>query len=96
MKLYTMTMTINPDHTKRSKWEFDRYWNITKQSQLDKIVAKLNSWTKYDKQGRVLCVGFPAKDMRLQKRVYIVKFGHDNKLWTNHAEYYNEVVSLLE
>lgn len=95
MKLYSMTMTINVDHRKKSKWEFDRFWNITKVSQLDKIVKKLNDWTKYDKQGRVLCIGFPAKDMALQKRVYIVKMGHDSALWNRKEEYYNELVEHL-
>ena len=95
MKLYTMVMQEAKDHTKRGKWEFDRYWNITKTSQLDKIVKKLNDWTKYDKQGRVLCVGFPASKISLQKRVYVVKMGHDKALWHQNCEYYNELESKL-
>lgn len=95
MKLYTMIMQEPKDHRLRGKWEFDRYWNITKVSQLDKIIAKLNSWTKWDKQGRVLCVGFPSKDMTLQKRVFIVKMGHDKVLWHQKCEYYDEAISHL-
>jgi DNA-binding transcriptional regulator/RsmH inhibitor MraZ len=95
MKLYTMTLQLNPNHKLRSRWIFDRYWNITKVSQLESIIKKLNSWTKYDKQGRVLCIGFPAKDLSLQKRVYIVKMGHDKVLWHQQCEYYDELVSKL-
>ena len=95
MKLYTMTMTINQNHRKHSTWQFDRYWNITKVSQLDKIIKKLVSWTKYDKQGRVLCIGFPAKDMSLQERIFITKMGHDGKLWTNYYPPYEDVMNDL-
>jgi len=95
MKLYTAIMKEAKDHAKRGKWEFDRYWFITKQSQLDKLTSKLNSWTRSDKVGRVLCVGFPAKDMTSQKRVYIVKMGHDQELWTQQCEYYDELKQRL-
>ncbi len=90
MKLYSMTMTINPDHRRRSTWQFDRYWNITKPRQLDTIIKKLTDWTKYDKQGRVLCSGFPSKDMVLQKRLYVVKMGHDGLLWNNYTDLYDK------
>ena len=95
MKLYSSTFVPNKDHRIKGKWVFDRYWNITKESQLDKIIKKLKSWTKYDKVGRVLCVGFPSKDMSLQYRVYIVKWGHNEAIWEKKCEYYNELVSKL-
>lgn len=82
MKFHSMVLETPIDHRKHSIWVFDRYWNITKTSQLNLIIKRLTNWTKYDSRGRVLCVGFPTKDMALQDRVFIVKMGHDKKIWS--------------
>jgi hypothetical protein len=31
--------------------------------------------------GRILCYGTPAYSYATQKRIYVVKMGHDNELW---------------
>ena len=95
MKLYTMTMKENPNHLLRGTWEFDRYWNITKVSQLNLIVKRLSSWTKSDKTGRILCVGFPASSITLQQRIFIAKMGHDGFLWSKKTPLCDEVAAKL-
>jgi hypothetical protein len=82
MKLYTMALSTPKDHRRHSTWVFESYWYITKLSQLNILIRRLSSKTKYDSIGRVLCLGFPAKNMALQQRIYIVKLGHDGKLWS--------------
>lgn len=96
MKLYTLVLSENPDHHKASEWEFDRYWNITKRSQLDKIIKKIYSWTKYDQKGRVLCSGFPSSSASLQKRIFIVKMGHDKNMWSQKYPLGGKLIKRLD
>ena len=96
MKLYSMSLLPQPkNHTKRSTWQLDRYWHITKVSQLESAIKRLSSWTKYDGVARILGYGFPASKLESQERLYTVKLGHDKLLWENKTSLYDEVVSKL-
>ena len=47
MKLYSMTLGNQPkNHAKRSEWEMDREWNITKVRQLELIIKRLREATR--------------------------------------------------
>lgn len=78
---YSMTMKINPNHRKTSTWTLERMWNLTTKAGFDRAIRWLKTSTRKDKQGRVLCYGTPATTIDGQKRIYIVKFGHDGYLW---------------
>ena len=95
MKLYSMSLRPQPkNHTKRSEWQMDREWNITKVSQLESITKRLKSATKFDEVARILCT-VPATKLEFQERLYTVKFGHDNLIWDSKTEIYDEVASKL-
>ena len=95
MKLYSMTLANQPkNHAKRSEWEMDRDWNITKSSQLERVIKILRGQTKFDKVARILCT-VPATKLELQERLYTVKFGHDNKIWDSKTFRYDEIANKL-
>ena len=95
MKLYSMTLSPQPkNHAKRSEWEMDREWNITKVRQLELIIKRLREATKYDKVARILCT-VPATKLEFQERLYTVKFGHDNVLWDSKTQIYDDIVNRL-
>ena len=95
MKLYSMSLLPQPkNHTKRAEWQMDRDWNITKVSQLESIIKRLKSRTKFDKVARILCT-VPATKLELQERLYTVKFGHDNKIWDSKTFRYDEIANKL-
>jgi hypothetical protein len=58
----------------------DRTWFITKASQLESTIRRLRTQTKYDSIARILCT-VPATKLELQRRLYVVKLGHDGKIW---------------
>ena len=95
MKLYSMTLANQPkNHTKRSEWQIDREWHITKVSQLESIVERLKSRTKFDKVARILCT-VPATKLEFQERLYTVKMGHNSVLWDNKTQIYDEIINKL-
>jgi hypothetical protein len=95
MKLYSMTLLPQPkDHTKKSTWEMERIWHITRVKQLEMITKRLKSKTEYDKIARILC-SVPANKLELQERLYTVKFGHDGLIWDNRTPIYNKIVHKL-
>jgi hypothetical protein len=95
MKLYSMTLGNQPkNHAKRSEWEMDRDWNITKVSQLERVIKILRGQTKYDKVARILCT-VPAAKLEFQERLYTVKFGHDLKIFESKTQIYDDVVNRL-
>jgi hypothetical protein len=83
MRVYSMTIHIPKDHRQPSNFVFGRWWNITNAESLDKLIQTLSRRTKQDKKGRILCIGRPAYEMMSQKRLFVVKMGHDNVLWSN-------------
>jgi len=96
MRIYSMSLLPQPkNHTKRSAWQLDRYWEITKVSQLESAVRRIASWTKYDGIARILGYGVPASTLELQRRLYTVKLGHDGLLFESKTSLYNEVASNL-
>ena len=96
MKLYSMTLANQPkNHAKRSEWEMDRDWNITKVSQLERVVKILRGQTKFDKVARILCT-VPATKLEFQERLYTVKFGHDGLIFDSKTSIYDEVASKLQ
>jgi hypothetical protein len=97
MKLYSMSLLPQPkNHTKRSAWQLDRYWEITKVSQLESAVNRIRSRTKYDGIARILGYGFPASKLELQQRLCTIKLGHDGLLFESKTPFYNEVASKLQ
>ena len=95
MKLYSMTLSPQPkNHAKRSEWEMERDWNITKVSQLERLIKILRGQTKYDKVARILCT-VPASKLELQERLYTVKLGHDGFIFENRTYIYNKITSQL-
>jgi len=92
IRAYSMSLATPKNHKLHSTWTLDRYWNLSKVSQLDIAVRRIRSWTKYDSVARILCVGFPANKITLQRRIYVVKMGHDNVLWEQTTPLYDEVV----
>lgn len=96
MKLYSMTLANQPkNHSKRSEWQIDREWHITKVSQLESIVERLKSRTKFDRVARILCT-VPATKLEFQERLYTVKFGHDGLIFDSKTSIYDEVASKLQ
>ena len=96
MKLYSMTLANQPkNHAKRSEWEMDRDWNITKVSQLERVVKILRGQTKFDKVARILCT-VPATKLEFQERLYTVKMGHNSVLWDNKTQIYDDIASKLQ
>ena len=81
MKLHSMTINIPKTHKTPSVFKLERYWNIYDDSQLNKAMSMLRFWTHSDGIGRVLCYGRPIKTGEKQKRLFIVKKGHDGKMW---------------
>jgi len=95
MKLYSMTLSPQPkNHMKRSEWQMERVWFITKSSQLESIVKRLKSATKFDRVARILCT-IPASRLEFQERLYTVKFGHDLQIFESKTPLYDEVSSKL-
>ena len=96
MKLYSMTLANQPkNHAKRSEWEMDRDWNITKVSQLERVVKILRGQTKFDKVARILCT-VPATKLEFQERLYTVKFGHDGLIFDSKTQLYDDIASKLQ
>lgn len=95
MKLYSMSLLPQPkNHSKRSEWQIDREWHITKVSQLESIVERLKSRTKFDRVARILCT-VPATKLEFQERLYTVKLGHDGFIFESRTDIYNKVASRL-
>jgi hypothetical protein len=96
MKLYSMTLANQPkNHTKRAEWEMDRDWNITKSSQLERVIKILRGQTKFDKVARILCT-VPATKLEFQERLYTVKFGHDGLIFDSKTQLYDDIASKLQ
>lgn len=96
MKLYSMTLANQPkNHAKRLEWEMDRDWNITKSSQLERVIKILRGQTKFDKVARILCT-VPATKLEFQERLYTVKFGHDGLIFDSKTQLYDDIASKLQ
>lgn len=78
-KFYSMKIIT----TKRpAEFEFGAWWNIANLTTFNKTISLLQKATKKDGIGRVLCYGNKEGYTREhQRRIYIVKMGHDKKLW---------------
>jgi hypothetical protein len=96
MRLYSEVLEMPKDHRLRSKWVLEADWSITKVSQLNEVINKLDEWTGRDNSGRVLCVGSPSEKMELQDRVYVVKMGHDGNLFRQFTPRYDELRNKLK
>ena len=96
MKLYSMTLHTPKDHRLSSSWVYDKDWNITTPVQLNNLIRRFDRMTSYDKEGRLLATGFPTRDRNKQDRVYVVKWGHDDKLFRQATPLYNELVKELK
>lgn len=83
MRVFSMTIHTQRDHRLPANFVFGRWWNISKVESLDGLIKMLSRRTRLDKKGRILCIGRPAYEMMSQKRLFVVKMGHDNVLWTN-------------
>lgn len=95
MRLYSMSLQSQPkNHLKRSEWQMDRVWVITKTSQLELIIKRLREATKYDRIARILCT-VPATKLELQERLYTVKMGHDGLLFQSKTPLFDEVANRL-
>lgn len=95
MRLHTMTININRDHRKPSQFVFGRYYVITNSKSFTNLMNNMARRTRLDKKGRILCFGRPHYDVALQNRIYIVKMGHDNLLWSNTYPIYEEIFKRL-
>jgi len=96
MKLYSMTLSPQPkNHMKRSEWQMERVWYITKSSQLESIIKRLKSATKFDRVARILCT-VPAAKLEFQERLYTVKFGHDGMIFESKTSVYDAATSKLQ
>ena len=82
MKAYSMTIAIPTDHRKHSKFVFGKYWEITNIPNYIATVRRLRSRTNKDKIGRILCIGRVSYDAINQQRLFVVKMGHNNILWS--------------
>jgi hypothetical protein len=81
MRVYSMTINLQRDHRIPANFVFGRWWDIKSVESLDSLMAMLTRRTKRDKKGRVLCIGRVAYEMMSQKRLFVVKMGHDGILW---------------
>ena len=79
---YSMTIIINPDHRIPARFKFGRYFDIQGIPTFLGAVRTLKAWTAKDKKGRILCMGKVGHTIGTQDRLYVVKWGHDGKLWT--------------
>ena len=95
MRLHTMTIYINRDHRKPASFVFGRYYEIKTRSTLDTLMRNIARRTRLDKRGRILCAGHPHYEQVLQNRLYVVKMGHDNVLWSNTYPLYEVVFGKL-
>ena len=73
----------------------ERDWNITKVSQLERLIKILRGQTKYDKVARILCT-VPAAKLEFQERLYTVKFGHDGMIFESKTSVYDAATSKLQ
>lgn len=81
---YTMKIAINPDHRLKSHFVQPRFVTIETQREFDRLIARLKTATVVDHQGRILCYGSdPKYSYAEQKRIYVAKWGHDDRLWEN-------------
>ena len=95
MRLYSMSLLPQPkNHTKRSEWQMERDWNITKVHQPELIIKRLKNQTEFDKIARILCT-VPASKLEFQERLYTVKFGHDGLIWDSKTPLYDAVIDKL-
>ena len=89
MKVHSMILDEPKDHRLKSEWLYESDWFISDSKELDKIIKMLYNTTWDDKKGRILCTGIPSKSAQLQNRVFVVKYGHDGKMWSQTTELYN-------
>jgi len=77
------SLKINTDK-RPTQFQFGVWWHIIDLDSFNKAILLLRRATAKDKTGRVLCYGSkPAYTLEEQKRIYVVKMGHDGKLWDN-------------
>ena len=79
---YSMTIIENPDHRIPARFVLGRYFDIHDIPTFLGTVRTLKAWTTKDKKGRILCMGKVGHTIDTQDRLYVVKWGHDNALWT--------------
>ena len=78
-RYYTMLIYDKP---RIAVFKFLSWHKIRSVTELKNIFSKLRKETRKDKLGRILCYGgTPGYTRDTQKRIYIVKLGHDGKLW---------------
>jgi hypothetical protein len=81
-KYYSMTINIPRDHTKPSTFVFGRWLGIKTLDRFDQVIENMKKATTKDSKGRILCYGHIVQyNMTEQKRMFVVKMGHDGKLW---------------
>lgn len=83
MRMYSMVIRTPKDHRLPSYFVFGRWWNIKTTKDFDNLLLLLSNRTKHDKKGRIVCIGRPQYNMTEQKRLFVVKMGHDGILWYN-------------
>lgn len=81
MRAYSMTIHIPADHRISANFVFGRWWEIKDTASFNELTQMLTRRTKRDKKGRIICSGRPAYDMMSQKRLFVVKMGHDGNIW---------------
>ena len=91
-----MTIYVPKDHRQPSYFVFGKWWDIKSQASFDNLIELLSHETQRDKKGRILCSGRPRYDMPLQKRLFVVKMGHDGVLWSNTYPLGQTFKSLLQ
>ena len=96
MRIYNMSILIPRDHRVRSNFAFGKWWNIKTYESLLALMSEMSRRTNVDHRGRVLCIGRPGYSANDQERLFIVKFGHDNKLWRNVYTLGTEVMEYLK
>lgn len=75
------TMLIN-DKPSIAVFDFLAWHKIRDTIDLKQLIINLRKETRKDKFGRILCYGnLPGYTRDTQKRIYVVKWGHDGKLW---------------
>jgi hypothetical protein len=80
-KYYSMRIEVSKDHRKPCTFGLEHHHKIETKKDFDSVINRLRFATNYDKVGRILCYGTPAYSYATQKRMYVVKLGHDNVLW---------------
>jgi hypothetical protein len=78
---YSLRIEMSKDHRKKATFGLEHFHTIETKKQFDRVINSLRFATNLDKVGRVLCYGTPAYSIDSQKRMYVVKMGHDDILW---------------